>query len=114
MDFMFTGFREDHGIRRYTFRGVSGDRTQGEFTVHADTVLLQKYGIPFQELPLLCRRLLERKQPNGPSEAVMFDEDLMREHADEREALKQNAQMHKKKYHKPNSGVPGEAWRGLR
>ncbi|MBZ5579555.1 MAG: hypothetical protein LAP40_23590 [Acidobacteriia bacterium] len=111
MDFTLTGFLQDREIRHYTFQGTEEDRTRRQFTVDADLGLLRKYGIALQELPLLCRRLLERNAPSREVKVVTFSEDLMREHADECAALRRAAQEKKKTYRRPKSNRLGQGWR---
>ena len=97
-DFILTGFHQLHGIRYYVYQGQHDDGTSSEFTVDADVRLLRKHGIALQELPLLCRRLLEKQPPDSSLKAVTFTEDLMKEQADQRAASKQAAQEKKKAY----------------
>ena len=79
MQFIFTGFTQDMGFRVFAFEGVGPDRIRTNHTVRADLALLLRYGIRMQELPLLCRRLLERRIDNGEERgAVTFTEDEMR------------------------------------
>jgi hypothetical protein len=79
MQFIFTGFTQDMGFRVFAFEGVGLDRVRTNHTVRADLALLLRYGIPMQELPLLCRRLLERQNDSGGERgAVTFTEDEMR------------------------------------
>ena len=70
MEFVLTGFRQDANVRRFAFQRVAGDHSRTEFTVSADMSLLVKHKIPLQELPLLCRALLEDQQQAGPGKAV--------------------------------------------
>jgi hypothetical protein len=82
MQFIFTGFTQDMGFRVFAFEGVGPDRIRTNHTVRADLALLLRYGIRMQELPLLCRRLLERRSDNGEDRgAVTFTEDEMRLYA---------------------------------
>jgi len=97
-DFILTGFRQTNGIRYYVYQGHHDDGSSSEFTVDAEVRLLQKHGIGLQELPLLCRRLLEKQNPDVSLRAVTFTEDLMKEQADQRAALKKAAQDKKKTY----------------
>lgn len=97
-DFVLTGFHQLQGIRYYVYQGHLDDGTSSEFTVDTDVRLLRKHGIALQELPLLCRRLLEKQNPDASLKAVTFTEDLMQEQADQRAALKLAAQAKKKTY----------------
>ena len=97
-DFILTRFHQLGGVRYYLYQGQCSDGSSSEFTVDADVRLLQKHGIALQELPLLFRRLLEKQNPDASRKAVTFTEDLMKEEADQRAALKRAAQEKKKAY----------------
>jgi hypothetical protein len=90
MQFLLTGFRDDVGFRVFAFQGVAADKTKSPFSVRADIALIRKYGIRVQELPLLCRGILELRNEGEPVRAVIFTEEDMRLHsvhaAEEREA----------------------------
>jgi hypothetical protein len=89
-------------------RGESLKRGQ-QVTVSADLNLIRKYRIPLQELPLLCRRLLEGHQG---IEMIAFAEPDMVRYVSERAAA-QTALMEKRKAHFPKaSNRSGQAWRG--
>ncbi len=60
MPFILTGFRQDMGFRVFAFERRETTRSRMEFTVKADLGLIRRYDIRMQELPLLCRSLLER------------------------------------------------------
>ena len=66
MRFTLLGFDQDAGVRIYAYQGImEGVRTT--FTVGVDLSLMQRFGIQIQELPLLCRGLLERQlETEGP------------------------------------------------
>lgn len=82
MQFILTGFTQDTGFRVFAFESTAGDHTRTEYTVRADLALTRRYGIPIQELPLLCRGLLERRGEGEQPCAMTFTEDEMRLHAD--------------------------------
>src|SRR5215469_18411941 len=63
-EFTLTGFRQANGIRSYVYQCQHDDGSSTEFTVDAEVSLLKKHGIGLQELPLLCRRLLEKQNPD--------------------------------------------------
>jgi hypothetical protein len=90
MQFLLTGFHDDVGFRVFAFQGVAADKTRSSFSVRADIALIRKYGIRVQELPLLCRGILELHNEGEPARAVIFTEEDMRLHsvhvAEEREA----------------------------
>ena len=59
VEFVFNCFSQDENIRTYIFQGIADDRkTRTEFSVEVDLTLLHKHGIPLQEVPPLCCRLL--------------------------------------------------------
>lgn len=110
-DFVLSGFHQEDGIRYYIFQRPDGGGDSIEFTVDADVTLLRKYGIVLQELPLLCRHLLEKQEAGSLARTVTFSEDLMKEQADQRAAVKQAAQQKKKVYHKRTPNPPGQDYR---
>jgi hypothetical protein len=79
MRFVLDGFRQDQGVRVFTFQGVD-DQGRTSYTVRADLALSRTYGIRIQELPLLCRVLLEQRTPDEPRH-LTFTEARMRQHA---------------------------------
>jgi hypothetical protein len=99
MQFILRGFTQDTGFRVFAFEGIAGDRSRTEFTVRTDLALIRRYGIRVQELPLLCRGLLEQRDESGPERTMTFTEDGMRQHADtcaaERDAAQKKRLMHK-------------------
>ena len=82
MQFILTGFTQDREFRVFAFEGIDADRVRTPFTVRADLALSRTYGIRLQELPLMCRAILEA--PRGRSgrrdaqNALTFTEDAMR------------------------------------
>jgi len=81
MHFIFTGFVEEIGSRVFAFDGVNTTRTRTEYTVKADLAAARKHGIRLQELPLLCRRLLDQVIEGDDKHAFTFTEDDMRIHS---------------------------------
>ena len=110
-DFTLIGFSQEGSIRHFAFQCRNDDRSHSDFTVDADTNLIRRYGISLQELPLLCRRLLEETLPVTPGSALTFAEDRMQRHANERQASERIAEEKKRPPRKPNSNNLGEAWR---
>lgn len=66
-NFVLTGFSHDLGFRVFEFDCVDAARTRTHYTVRADLTLVRKYGVHIQELPLLCRRLLDASAVAGRS-----------------------------------------------
>ena len=112
MEFVLVGSSDERSIRRFAFQGIAADRTREQFTVAVDLAMLRKYQIAIQELPLLCRRLLERESVVNPSHAFEFSEQLMRDHQDQCLAAKREADLKKRAPKRPAPSVAtGQAWR---
>ena len=112
MSFILTGFRQDLGFRVFAFERRETARSRMEFTVKADLGLIRRYDIRVQELPLLCRGLLERREDGEDSRALTFTEDEMRACANDRTAAKNEAARKRKPPRRPTGESPGAAWRG--
>ena len=110
MTLVLTGFRAFDNVRRYYFDVVEKDRSRQHVSVGADLNLIRRYGIPLQELPLLCRRLLEGRTK---IETTTFTEMDMAQCASERAAA-ENALMEKRQSRRPPApSRDGQAWRGF-
>lgn len=81
MQFLLTGFRENFGFRVFVFEGMAADKTRSAFSVKAEIGLIRKHGIRIQELPLLCRQLLELRNEEQEVRSLTFTEEDMRRHA---------------------------------
>jgi hypothetical protein len=110
MEYVLTGFKQDENIRLFAFDGIDGVRTRARFTVGVDISLIRKYAISLQELPLLCRHLLEGQAAAGPDRKFTFTEADMVGFADRRAAAQQAAEE-RRAHRKPPSHRVGEAWR---
>ena len=110
MQFILTGFTQDTGFRVFAFEGIAGDRTRTAFTVRTDLALIRRYGIRVQELPLLCRGLLERRDDGVQERTMTFTEEGMRLHADSRAADRDAAQR-RKSTRRPPPTRPETGWR---
>jgi hypothetical protein len=105
--FVLTGFSQDHGSRRFAFDKIGADHSRTPFTVHADLDLIRIYGIHVQDLPLLCRALLERSVDSDSVRQFRFTEDDMRVH--QTNVLASAGQ--KRKASRPPPVNAGSAWR---
>jgi hypothetical protein len=109
MEFVLVGFKEGDGVRRFAFDCVRADRTRTKVIVRADVTLARKHEIRLQELPLLCRRLLESVPEDDLETAITFTEDHMI-------AIQAAARvlLEKKPHKAPRpSAATGQAWRNL-
>jgi len=110
MRFVLTGFTDVTGFRVFTFERIAEDRTRTRFAVKTDLALTRRYDIRLQELPLLCREILERCDEDEQARTFTYTEAEMARRASgcaaEREA-------HKRKNPSTKShGKPvGVAWR---
>jgi len=104
VQFILTGFTHDMGCRVFAFDRLGEDRTRTKCTVKADLALIRRYGIQIQELPLLCRTLLDRDDELGDMPALTFTEEKMRACANERAAAHELAAS-KRKSRKPPATV---------
>jgi hypothetical protein len=111
--FILEGFVPDHGFRRFNFMAVEtrlsehgGERTA--FTVRTDLSLIRRYGIHVQELPLLCRGMLERLAASDVERNLTLTEEDMRVHQAERLAIEATT---KKSFRKPPPEKAGSTWR---
>ena len=111
MEFVLTGFRQNRNVRHYSFQAISDDRTRKDVTVGADLSLMLKHRIPLQELPLLCRRLLQGKSAAPPSEDLMFTEQDMLEYAADRATAAQASAQKRRAHPVPTPNRTGQAWR---
>lgn len=80
--FTLMGFdQKAASLRQYTFQGdVDGVRTA--FTVGVDLAVMLKVGIHIQELPLLCREILEQRAEGEEKHTLTLTEDELRVHAE--------------------------------
>ena len=111
MQFVLTGFTPDTGFRIFTFEGIGEDRSRTQFTVRIDLALTRKYGIQMQDLPLLCRGLLDRLDEGEARRLFVFSEEEMQGRAAQRAAEKDAAEK-KKAARKTPTNNGGGVWRG--
>ena len=111
--FLLTGFTQAAGIRVYAFEGRI-DAKRIDYTVEVDLALIPGYGIQIQELPLLCRELLQQRPQPDEISAVVFTEQRMRSHAEQHARLREGAD-HRRKQPRHLVGADAEtAWRAAR
>jgi hypothetical protein len=111
MQFILTGFTQDSGFRVFAFEGIAADRVRVPFTVRADLALSRTYGIRLQELPLMCRGVLESREEGEQESTLTFTEEAMRLHASNCIAARALAAQKRKSTRRPPSENIGAAWR---
>ena len=111
MAYVLTGFTQQMGFRVFAFARVELATLRTEHTVRADLNLTRKYGIQMQELPLLCRVLLEQRDEGSRTSTVTFTEEDMSACAKERIAAKELAASKRRPPRRPSGENLGAAWR---
>jgi hypothetical protein len=112
MQYFLTGFTHEAGFRIFAFEGIGDERVRTAYTVRADLALVRKYGIRIQELPLLCRKILEQHNESDTPHAFTYTETEMCLRAADTRAAEATAQQRKKTPRRPSSENVGTAWRG--
>ena len=83
MEFILLGFSQQGNMRRFFFERTDSPApgaVRQQFIVDADMAVARRYKIAMQELPLLCRRLLDQADTTV-SRTLIFGEGEMRNHA---------------------------------
>ena len=102
MQFIMMGFDQAAGVRLYAFQGIA-DGARTDFTVRVELALIPRYGIRIQELPLLCRELLERREEGEERRTLTFTEKEMRGHADRCATVREAAAQKRKTRRAPDT-----------
>lgn len=108
--FVLRGFTQAVGCRVFTFERILADRSRCLLTIRADLALTRRHRIPLQELPLLCRSVLERLNDGGEQKAFVYSEAEMRLYA-EGVAARAEAARQRKPARRPQSETTGAGWR---
>ena len=74
--FVLTGFSHDVGFRVFSFDRVDDGRATSKYTVKADLTLARKCGVHIQDLPLLCRRFLDKSEQGSPASLTLPEEEM--------------------------------------
>ncbi len=111
MQFVLTGFTHDMGFRVFAFDRIGEDRIRTRFTVRTDLALIRRYGIRLQDLPLMCRGILEQGNEDEENRTLTFTEDAMCLHAKNSAAARDAAAQKRKAPRRPPSENVGAAWR---
>jgi hypothetical protein len=107
--FFLSGFTQTAGIRIYAFQGRIEAR-RIDYTVEVDLALIPGFGIRIQDLPLLCRELLQQAQPDEIN-ALVFTEQRMRSHAEKLSLAREEAALKKKQSRRLASVEPATSYR---
>lgn len=71
MEFVFLGFDQSASARQFRFGRIRASRPHTAAVVVADLSLARKYNIQVQDLPLLCRNLLENSDAGTVAAGVI-------------------------------------------
>ncbi len=107
--YVLVAFLQRENIRHFRFKGTAEDKQRLEFTVGVDLTLTRTYGIAAQELPLLCRRLLEEKPVIEQARRSTFSEARMADYARQRQQEKEQSEGRRKHYVRPPRPAAKEA-----
>lgn len=110
VQFVLVGFSEVSGCRVFEFEAIAADRTRRLITVTTDMAMARRYGIRLQELPLLCREVLERSSDVPAGQRYEYAESDMRSYADGVTA-REAAAKQRKAPRRPAPEHSGTAWR---
>lgn len=108
--FLLTGFTQAAGIRIYAFEGRI-DAKRIDYTVEVDLALIPGFGIRIQDLPLLCRELLQQRSQPDETSSVVFTEQRMRSHAEKLAVAREEAEHRKKQPRHLASADADTGWR---
>jgi hypothetical protein len=111
MQFILKGFSQDQEIRVFEFDGITVGSARAPFTVRIDLALARKYGIRLQELPLLCRGVLDQCGEGEPQRAFTYTEEHMCTYA-YNAAAREETTKRKKAPRQPGADYLGATWRG--
>lgn len=120
VQFTLTGFTQKGEFRVFTFESAGAKKIRVEHRVQANITLIRKYSIALQDLPLLCRSLLERPETDGIPEgteethSLTYTEEEMRLHASNAAIARREAAARKKPPRRPAATNLGSAWRDSR
>ncbi len=108
--YILTGFSQTACIRLYAFEGI-GDGRRVDYTVAVNLSLIPNYGIRIQDLPLLCRELLQKRVESSEISALTYTEDEMRAQAEKLAAEREESARRKNADRRPVNAHPGSGWR---
>ena len=72
MTYVLTGFFQDGGFRVFSYDGITADHRRSPFWVRADLALARQHKLPVQELPLLCRGVLDNRDAESEEHTLTF------------------------------------------
>lgn len=100
-NFVLTGFTHEVEFRVFAFDCVEDGRTRTQCTVRADLTLARKCGVHIQDLPLLCRRFLDKAEQGSAAALILPEEEMIACAAKE---TSRNQARARKPWHRPTNG----------
>lgn len=82
MGFILLGFSQEDTVRHFAFQRIAADGTRTGFTVHADLLLARQFKIKLQDLPLMCRQMLDSQSDPADQAKFTVTADDMRLHVE--------------------------------
>lgn len=82
MGFILLGFSQEDNVRHFAFQRIAADGTRTGFTVHADLLLARQFNIKLQDLPLMCRQMLDSRPDPADAAKLTVTADDMRIHVE--------------------------------
>lgn len=112
MQYTLTGFQEIQGFRVFSFEGsLTGREKEREtYVVRVDLALSRTHGIQLQELPLLCRAVLDQLPEGETRRTFTYSEDEMGVHSTAA-AARRLADQRRRNPRRPQPETLGQAWR---
>ncbi len=111
-NFILKDFRQVADFRVFTFERIAADHSRSLFTVGADMALARRHRIRLQELPLLCKALLDQQTDSGEVRMLVFTEGDMRRVVN-REAERAEAARQRRTPRRPPTENLGASWRSF-
>ena len=108
--FTLTGFTQQGDFRVFTFVEIMKDRPRVSRTVRADLTLIRRYKILVQDLPLLCRDLLQQSSETETLAELTFTEEEMQSRSATSAIAREEALRKRKAPRNPAAGN-SSGWR---
>ncbi|WP_031499885.1 hypothetical protein [Bryobacter aggregatus] len=111
LQYMLAGFTQVAGFRVFAFERMGEDRIRTKCAVRANLEQARRYGIQVQDLPLLCRSLLEQHENGVQTPLLTYGEEEMSRYAKNCTENREAAALKKKAFRKPVAAVAETPWR---
>lgn len=106
--FVLSGFSHDFGFRVFAFDCLENGKVRTRHTVRADLMLVRKHGIHVQDLPLLCRKVLDDCEERDRAGSMTLTETEMMACA-EREAARTRSSKRRPPWRRDPADTPNQA-----